>query len=153
MTPGMTENQIRDYKSALKSHLNPFFGNVPFSEFKPVLIEKFIAQLKDTKNRYGKPLAAKTVRNYMIPLHTIVRDAMDEVGWDDMRDPFWGTKLPKVTRTRVQPFNYEEWLLVLEHMLAWYRPYFEFAIQTGLEALRVGGSQMVGLGRQVVYPH
>lgn len=58
-----------------------------------MLMKKFIAQLKGTKNRYGKPLAAKSVRNYMIPLHTIVRDALDEFGWDDMRDPFGGMPL------------------------------------------------------------
>jgi integrase len=132
MEPGMSQNQIRDYSGILKNHLHPFFGNLPFSEFKPVVMKKFIAQLKGRQNRYGQPLSGKSIRNYLIPLRVIVRDAMDEFGWDDLRNPFWGMKLPKVRRLRVQPFNYEEWLLLLEQMLPWYRPYFEFAVQTGL---------------------
>lgn len=132
METGMSKNQMMDYTSALKNHLNPFFGDVPFSELKPVLMKKFIAQLKGKKSRYGKPLAAKSVRNYLIPMRVIVRDAMDEFGWDDMRDPFWGVKLPKLKKARVLPFNYEEWMCLLEHMSPWYRPYFEFAVQTGL---------------------
>ena len=132
MEPGMSQNQIRDYSGILKNHLHPFFDNLPFSEFKPVIMKKFIAQLKGRQNRYGQPLSGKSIRNYLIPLRVIVRDAMDEFGWDDLRNPFWGMKLPKVRRIRVQPFNYEEWLLLLEQMLPWYRPYFEFAVQTGL---------------------
>jgi len=132
MEQGMSQNQIRDYSGILKNHLHPFFDNLPFSEFKPVIMKKFIAQLKGRQNRYGQPLSAKSIRNYLIPLRVIVRDAMDEFGWDDLRNPFWGMKLPKVRRIRVQPFNYEEWLLLLEQMLPWYRPYFEFAVQTGL---------------------
>ncbi len=132
MKPGMSENQIRDYTNALKNHLLPFFSDIPFSEIRPVMMKKFLAYLKGKKNRYGNPLSPKTIRDYLIPLRVIVRDAMDEFDWDDFRDPFWGIKLPKLKRIRVQPFNYEEWMLLVEHMLPWYRPYFEFAVQTGL---------------------
>jgi len=132
MEPGMSENQIRDYTTALKNHILPFFGDMPFSQIRPVMIKKFLAYLKGKKNRYEKPLSPKTIRDYLIPLRVIVRDAMEEFGWDDLRDPFWGMKLPKLIRSRVQPFNYEEWLLLIEHISPWYRPYFEFAVQTGL---------------------
>jgi len=132
MKPGMSENQIRDYTTSLKNHILPFFSDTPFSEIRPVMIKKFLAYLKGKKNRYEKPLSPKTIRDYLIPLRVIVRDAMDEFRWDDLRDPFWGMKLPKLKRNRVQPFNYDEWLLLIEHMLPWYRSYFEFAVQTGL---------------------
>ena len=132
MEPGFTEGKKRDYAGILQNHLRPFFGHLPFSEFKPVVMKKFVAQLKGRQNRYGQPLSAKSIRNYLIPLRVIVRDAMDEYGWDDLRNPFWGLKLPKVRRIRVEPFNYQEWLLLLEQMPPWYRPYFEFAVQTGL---------------------
>jgi len=132
MKPGMSENQIRDYTTALNNHILPFFSDTPFSEIRPVMIKKFLAYLKGKKNRYEQSLSPKTIRDYLIPLRVIVRDAMDEFGWDDMRDPFWGMKLPKLKRKRVQPFSYDEWLLLIEHILPWYRPYFEFAVQTGL---------------------
>ena len=132
MKPGMSENQARDYQCSLKNHLLPYFGDVPFSELRPVLLRKFLARLKSRKNRYGRPLSAKSIRNYLIPLRVIVRDAMDEFGWDDLRDPFSGLKLPKMRRMRIQPFSYDEWSVLIEHMFPWYRPYFEFAVQTGL---------------------
>ena len=31
-----------------------------------------------------------------------------------------------------QPFNFDEWAILIEHIPEWYRPYFEFAVQTGL---------------------
>jgi integrase len=132
MQPGMSENQIRDYSTSLKNHLLPFFGSIPFSEFRPVVVKKFIAHLKGKKNRYGQPLSPKTVHNYLIPLRVIVRDAFQEFEWYDLRDPFWGLKLPKQRRIRIQPFNYREWFALLENVLPWYRPYFDLAVQTGL---------------------
>jgi integrase len=91
-----------------------------------------LAYLKSRKNRYGQPLSPKTVRNYLIPLRVIVRDAMDQFGWVDLRDPFSGLKLPNLRRLRIRPLDYIEWGLVRVHLHPWYRPYFEFAVQTGL---------------------
>lgn len=132
MRHGLSENQLRDYLCSLNNHLLPYFGDKPFSEFKPVLIKKFLAHLSSKKNRYGKPLSAKSIRNYLIPLRVIIGDAMEEFGWDDFRDPFSSLRLPKVQRMRILPFSYDEWFVVIEHMLPWYRSYFEFAVQTGL---------------------
>ena len=68
----------------------------------------------------------------MIPLRVIVRDAIEDYGWSELHDPFAGLKLPKVRKIRVYPFNFDEWETLMIHMLPWYRPYFEFAVQTGL---------------------
>ena len=78
MRLGLSENQVRDYLCSLNNHLLPYFGDVPFSEIKPVLIKKFLAHLNSKKNRYGNPLAAQSIRNYVIPLRVIIRDAIDE---------------------------------------------------------------------------
>jgi integrase len=132
MQPGMSENQVRDYQCSLNNHLLPYFGDMPFSELKPVRIKKFLAHLKSRKNRYGEPLSGKSIRNYLIPLRAIIGDAIDEFSWSDLRDPFSGIKLPKVQRRRIRPFSCDEWSVLREHMLPWYRSYFEFAVQTGL---------------------
>ena len=42
MRPGMSESQVRDYTSILKTHLLPYFGELTFSEFRPVLMKKFL---------------------------------------------------------------------------------------------------------------
>ena len=112
--------------------LLPFFEKMPFSHFSRVLMKKFIAQVKGKKNRYGQPLSAKRIQNIMIPLRMIVTDAIDEYGWHDFPDPFRRLKLPKPRKFRVQPFNFDEWKIFIDQIPAWYRPYFEFAVQTGL---------------------
>jgi integrase len=132
MSPGMSPTQMRDYTSILTIHILPYFEKMAFSEFKPVVMKKFLAHLKTRKNRYGQPISPKRIHNVLIPLRVIVRDAIDEYGWTGLLDPFRGLKLPKGSRLRIQPFSYEEWASLMEFMPTWYRPYFEFAVQTGL---------------------
>ena len=79
-----------------------------------------------------KPISPKRIQNVMIPLRVITRDAIVEYGWSDFPDPFFGMKLPRVPKFRVFPFSFREWKVLMEFMLPWYRPYFHFAVQTGL---------------------
>lgn len=95
-------------------------------------MKEFVVELKARKNRYGKPLSGKRIQNIMIPLRVIVKDAIDEYEWYDLHDPFAGLKLPKVRKPRIYPFRFQEWQVMQEYMLDWYKPYFDFAIQTGL---------------------
>ena len=133
MGPGMRHSQIRDYNSILTTHLIPYFGHLPFSEIcTKVQIKKFVASLVGKKTKAGKPLSAKRIRNIMIPLRIIVRDALEEYDWRDLPDPFSKLELPKVRKLRVHPFTYEEWTTLRACFLRWYQPYFEFAVQTGL---------------------
>jgi integrase len=145
MKPGMTETQIRDYTSILNHHLLPYFSHRSFSEFTPVLMKKFLATLKCKKVGPKKTLSARRIQNVMIPLRVITRDAFVEYGWSDVADPFFGLKLPKVPKTRVFPFSFREWKILMEFILPWYRPYFEFAVQTGLRP-----SEQVALKWQAV---
>ena len=132
MEPGMSVSQIRDYTSILNAHHIPYFGDTPFSDFTPLGMKKFVAHLKGKKNQAGKPLSAKRIQNVMIPLRAIVKDAFDEFSWSDLTDPFSGLKLPKPKKFAVQPFRFEEWRQLMAVIPAWYRNYFEFAVQTGL---------------------
>ena len=54
-------------------------------------------------------------------------------------------KLPKVPKTRVLPFSFREWKILMQFILPWYRPYFELAVQTGLRP-----SEQVALKWQAV---
>ena len=132
MSPGMNASKQRDYISILNFHIIPYFSDKYFNEINRVCIKKFVALLKNKKNRFGKPLSAKSIQNILIPLRIIVNDAIDEYHWTDFYDPFARLKLPKVKKTRVCPFTFEEWKALMTHMLSWYKSYFEFAIQTGL---------------------
>ena len=133
MEGGMSQSQRRDYDSILRNHHLPYFGDRHFSEFwSRVRMKKFTAHLKSKTNGRSRPLSAKRIHNVMIPLRVIVGDAIDEYGWTDLADPFAGLRLPKITKTRVRPFSTEEWATLMEFMHFWYRPYFTFAVQTGL---------------------
>lgn len=131
MKPGMSESKIRDYQGAVNNHLLPYFGRIPFNLFTPVLMKKFHAYLKSKKTPAGKPLSNKRIQNIFIPLRMIVADAFVEFGFD-MPDPFKGLKLPNSRKFRVMPFSYEEWHTFMGYIPEWYRPYFEFAVNTGL---------------------
>lgn len=133
MEPGMSFTQIQDYKSILKTHLLPYFGKMPLSEFwSPFQMKKFIAQLKAKKTRYKTPLSGKRIQNIMIPLRVTVKDAADEYGWHDLHDPFAKLKLPKARKIRIYPFSFDEWVTLKKFFSDWYKPFFEFAVQTGL---------------------
>ena len=132
MKPAMSISQIRDYTSILNCHLEPYFGDMFFSEFTHVRMKKFVANLSGKQNQFGKPLSSKRVQNIFIPLRVIAKDAIDEYGWTGLVDPFTALKLPKVKKTRVHPFRFQEWLVLLEYIPEWYRLYFEIAVQTGL---------------------
>jgi integrase len=132
MQPGMSAGMMRDYTSILNSSLIPYFGNLAFSELTPMRMKTFVAELKGRKTRGGKPLSAKRIQNIMIPLRVIVRDAISQYGWSDFSDPFGALKLAKPRKTTVHPFSFEQWQQLVAALPAWYRNYFEFAVQTGL---------------------
>lgn len=151
MEPGMSESQIRDYSSILNHHLLPYFGQRLFSEINSVLLKKFIAALKGKKLTSGKNLSAKRIHNVMIPFRVIVKDAIVEYGWKDFPDPFAGVKLPKPPKTRVFPFSYREWKKLREFIPAWYRPYFEFSVQTGLRPSEQVALKWKAIGREHIH--
>lgn len=132
MTPGMNAGKVRDYHSRLNNYLLPYFKDIPFSEFNPFLVKKFLAELSSRTSRLGKPLSVKTIRNILIPLRVIWLDAVDEYGWFELRDPLARLNLPRPIKFRVRPFNFAEWDTLMEHIPEWYRPYFQFAVHTGL---------------------
>ncbi|MBU1709818.1 MAG: site-specific integrase [Proteobacteria bacterium] len=68
----------------------------------------------------------------MIPLRVIWLDAVDEHGWYELRDPLARLNLPRPVKFRVRPFSFNEWDQLIENMTEWYRPYFQFAVHTGL---------------------
>jgi integrase len=132
MNKGMTKGQSRDYACALNNHILPYFGKMTFREINSVIIKRFIVRLQSYKTKGGQHLSPKTVINYLIPLRVVFRDAVIEHEWDGVTDPFRAVRLPKVPKKRIQPFNYKEWAALMERVMPWYRPYFEFAAQTGL---------------------
>jgi integrase len=103
MKPGMSRSQIPDYTSAFDMHLLPSLGKLTFGQLNSVQLKKFVAQMKGKKNQQGKPLSAKRIQNVMIPLRVIIKDAMEEYGWNDFPDPFTRLKLPRPKNSEYSP--------------------------------------------------
>ncbi len=78
MKPGMSESKMRDYDCVARCHLLPYFGDMPFSVFKPINMKKFQAYLKTKTTPADTPLSNKRIRNIFIPLRIVVLDAIDE---------------------------------------------------------------------------
>ncbi len=121
----MNPSYLRDLNGVMY-RIRPYFENLPFSEFTPVIMKKFVAQLK------GAELSAKRIHNIISFLRTITRDAFQECHWSGFADVFLGLNLPKIRRTLIRPFDYKEWQYLMKLMPPWYEPYFEFFVLTGL---------------------
>jgi integrase len=128
----MSDSQVRDYTSILNTHLLPYFGDLAFAEFWPVLMKKFFAFLRTKQTPQGTPLSPKRIHNILIPLRVIFKDAYGEYDWNDLPESFSDLRLPKVQRIRIQPFTFKEWEILKGFIPVWYRSYFEFAVSTGL---------------------
>jgi len=151
MEPGMSASQIRDYTCTLNSQLLPYFRHIPFSDFNQVLMKKFLAHLKSRRFGEGKALSAKRIQNIFIPLRVITKDAFLEYGWTELAYPFAGVKLPKGSRMRISPFSFHEWKILMAHLPEWYRPYFDFAVQTGLRPSEQVAIKWTSIDSRFVY--
>jgi len=132
--PKMSASAKRDSSSTLQCHILPRWGRLPFSELTGEQLQKEVDDLGKERNRYGEPLSGKRIRNILIPLRAIVKYARKKYGWSEAEfpDPFRDIDLPKIRRRRVLPFSYDEWAALTKCLPRWYRPYFAFAVQTGL---------------------
>ena len=132
MKPGMSTGKVRDYESIIRFHLLPYFGEITFIEFTVVLMKKFLAHLSTKETQSGSPLSPKRIRNILIPLRVITKDAYSEYRWTGFNDIFEGLKLPKVKRAKITPFSFQEWATLMKFIPDWYKPYFKFWVLTGL---------------------
>jgi integrase len=79
------------------------------------------------------------------------KDALQEYGWTELAYPFSGIKLPKGSRLRIAPFSYHEWKILMSYIPVWYRPYFEFAVQTGLRPSEQVAIKWTSIDSQFIY--
>lgn len=131
MQTGMSVGRLRDCKKIAAYYLLPYFGEMPFSEFKSMTMKKYLAHLSGLRNRYDRPLSPSTLNNIFIPLRAITADAFAEYEWA-MPDPFLTLKMPTRKKSKVNPFTLDEWQHLMGVIRHWYKPYFELAVTTGL---------------------
>ncbi len=79
------------YKSYLKNYLEPYFGEIPFSNFNKTKFDKFISWAKK-QNYRKKTISNKTVNKIFVPMKMVCKDAAIEYGWGASYNPFFGFK-------------------------------------------------------------
>lgn len=128
---------LRNYISKIRSHIDPNFGHMLISEFKPTHFKDWQSNAVQA-NGSGKPLSPKSI----IDVRSILTSAFDELYMDEEIDSNPMHRVKRLTRTKPEPepFTPVERELILAEMTGSVRNMFEFAFWTGL---RIG--ELLGL--------
>lgn len=116
-----------NYRSSLRKHWQPLFGDRDIREIKPSEIKEAIALQAGT-------MSAKGINNTLIPLRQMYLFALDDELLD--RSPMTNIRNRKHQAPGPDPFDAEEMMEILDYLrqhddeLAW--NWYEFAFSTGL---------------------
>jgi integrase len=140
---------IKGRVSKIKIHIDPKFGHILVSEFKPGIFKDWGATA--TNNRNGKPLSGKTKNE----VRSILDLAFQELYIDEVieSNPINRTKSFKNNKSEPEPFNNDEREKILEKMTGQIRNLFEFAFWTGLRTSELIALRKcdIDLNRKVVF--
>jgi integrase len=124
---------LREYRSYMDNYLIPFFGEMSFSRFNAHLFEEFVSWARKRRLK-AESVCNKSINKYFVPLKMICRQAAIAYRWGSGFDPFFGFKrLPEEDRRDdIFPFSLEEQKKLRRELPEHWRPYFDFAIRSGL---------------------
>jgi len=139
----------RGYISKISHHIEPNFGHILVSDFKPSMFKNWGATA--TNKRNNKPLTGKTKNE----VRSILRSAFQELYLDEIIDgnPIDRTNRFKHTKKEPEPFNEEEREKILGQMTGQVRNLYEFAFWTGLRTSELLGLRKcdIDLERKVIF--
>lgn len=112
---------LRDYRSAMRTHLIPTFGKISLCDFNSSYIYDWI----DTIN-----ISNKRINNVLVPL----RQALKEAFYDGLidRNPIDNFRNLKINTREPEPFNLTEINKILEKLEGQEKNLIQFAFYTGL---------------------
>lgn len=121
------------YSRYIQTYLNPYFGELPFSEIDCEKLNDFIIKEKKRKLR-GKTISNNSLNKIISLLQRICNEADVIYKWGPSFNPFYGFKpLPKNDPyDDINPFTTEEKKKIIENLPQHWRPYFEIAFRTGI---------------------
>lgn len=93
---GLKSTTLADYESAVRIHLEPFFGDTAVEMIDAAQVEAFVAHLRKKTgqgHRGGRPLSPKTIDNYVGVLVVLLNFAVRKK-WI-LSSPMSGVDLPK----------------------------------------------------------
>jgi integrase len=139
----------RGYISKITHHIDPNFGHIRVSEFKPSLFKDWGAAA--TKKNTNEPLTGKTKNE----IRSIMRSAFQELYIDEVIDgnPIDRIKRFKHIKKEPEPFNANEREKILSQMSGQVRNLYEFAFWTGLRTSELLALRKcdVDLKRRVIF--
>jgi integrase len=123
----------RGYKRQLELYIDPFFGDMFFSDLNPSVFLEFVVWAKEQQYR-GKPVSNKTINKCLAPLRLATEEATIRYNWGATFNPFFGYKrLPeKDGDYKIEPFSLKEQEQIINSLPHHWKPYFQFSFCSGL---------------------
>lgn len=117
-------SSIEKYSHILENILLPEFGDMEIVDIKPLDLRLWFAKYNH--------LSPKTRRDYLIVLRGVFQEAFfnEEI----QRNPVDVIRLPKLQRSRIQPFELYEIRLILQNSSGWHRNYYAIVFFTGMRS-------------------
>ncbi len=117
-------SSIEKYENILENVILPEFAEKKIDEIKPLDVHLWFS-----KYNHRSP---KTRRDYLI----VLRGVFSEAFFDEIitRNPVDYIKLPKLNKSRVQPFSKTEVDQILRYSTGWRRNYYAIAFFTGMRS-------------------
>jgi integrase len=126
----LTPATYRSYRTIIHAHVVPFFAGVPLGQVGDGHLKRFIAHLQALPGKGGRPMAPKSVNNYLAPVKQMLAEAAEKRVITS--DPTVFVKRLRVPRPDVDPFTPEEMAVFLDQVTPHYRTYFQVAFLTGM---------------------
>lgn len=150
-----------DYKSIINHRLIPMLGRVTFEQINGDKMEDFLEELRHEENgsKAGRYLSVKSIRNIIIPLRAIFKNACETYQWHLIFPQDSIEKKIKHIKTISAGEGYDaddvtrevllltEWLQVRPHFGSHYRPIFEAELMSGMIF-----SEIKGLKKEHIIP-
>ncbi len=125
------------YGIDMRAKVIPRIGQIALTDLKAKHLRRMYGDLLDSGGRGGKPLAAKSVRNYGTTLRRALQDAVE----DDLlkSNPAAAVKLPRVTRSEIQTWAPEQTRHALSELEEPLRSMVHLTATTGMRRSEILG--------------
>ncbi len=143
-TGNIRQGTVHGYGIDLRAKAIPRIGQMALTDVEAKHLRRMYSDLLVSGGRGGKPLAAKSVRNYGTTLRRAFQDAVE----DDLlkSNPASAVKLPRVTRSRIETWTPEQTRLALGEMQEPLRSMVHLTATTGMRRSEVLGLRWDAVG-------
>jgi integrase len=126
----------RDFKSILKKHLIPYFGEKELGEIEERDVKLFRKYLSSLPGKNGNKMSNKRINNVMVPLKLIMKEASKRFG---IENPCEEIEILPVERAEIHPFSLEEMIIFLKGVRKDFKNYYIVRFLTGMRTGEIDG--------------